>query len=125
MKIFAIVIAIACTSSLAVAAPDKMSAEDAARLDAAVAHEALVMQAAQAQAAPYEKTIDELCRKYKIERADLGKSVGVDVESGLIKRAPKAAAVKLDAKQASSAKPGAVQPVRSEEKAPAASEPRK
>lgn len=80
-------------ASVAMASPtEKMTAEDAARLDAAAAHEALVMEAAKTQAAPYEKTIQELCRKYKIDRAELGKGVGVDVETGEIKRAPKAAA---------------------------------
>jgi phage host-nuclease inhibitor protein Gam len=65
-----------------------MTQLDAAKLDAAFMHEQAIMQRAQAEAEPYEKEIARICKAYGIDRAQLGKSVGVNMETGEIQRAP-------------------------------------
>lgn len=66
----------------------KMSLVDAAKLDAAFAHEQLIMQKAQQDAAPFEREIQRICKQYGIDPAQLGKAVGVDPTTGAIQRAP-------------------------------------
>jgi hypothetical protein len=67
--------------------PSKMTQLDAARLDAAFMHEQAIMQRAQAEAEPYEREIARICKAYGIDRAQLGKAVGVNTETGEIQRA--------------------------------------
>lgn len=64
--------------------PAQMAPVDAARLDAALAH----LRELQAQMAPYQRTAEEILQRYKIDPAQLGKSVAVDFATGKIERAP-------------------------------------
>ena len=71
--------------------PSKMSGEDAARLDAAFSHKALADLAAErarSESQEAEAQIAAICTKYRIDRAALGRTVGVDVKTGEIQRAP-------------------------------------
>lgn len=68
--------------------PSKMSQLDAAKLDAAFMHREIVMQKAFSDSAPFTKEIERICRTYSIDPQQLGKSVGVDPQTGEIQRAP-------------------------------------
>jgi hypothetical protein len=70
-------------------APSKMSPLDAAKLDAAFMHREIVMSKALSEVAPFEREIQRICKAYGIDAAQLGKSVGVDPQTGDIQRAPK------------------------------------
>lgn len=63
--------------------PTSMPQVDAARLDAALAR----LQYFLDKADPFERTVQQICNRYKIDRQALGRTVGVDVETGAIQRA--------------------------------------
>jgi len=62
--------------------PAQMQPVDAARLDADLAH----LRELQAQMAPYQRSAGEILSRYKIDPAQLGKTVAVDFASGKIER---------------------------------------
>lgn len=70
------------------ALPSQMTKLDAAKLDAAVMHREIIMQHALATATPFENEIQRICKLYNIEPTQLGKTVGVDTETGEIQRTP-------------------------------------
>ena len=75
-------------------APDHMSLVDAHWLDAANAHAQLIRQKADVELQPYIADILDICKRYGIDPAELGKTVGVDPKTGVITRKPKAEAKK-------------------------------
>lgn len=84
-----IIAALSFASATAIASdkpPHAMSVLDAAKLDAALAHEQVIMAQAQAAAQQYEQVVLELCKRYQIDRQDLGTLVSVDVPTGNINR---------------------------------------
>jgi hypothetical protein len=74
------------TIALADSLPSKMTLVDAAKLDAAFAHEQLIMNDAKAAAASYEREILRICALYKIDRNEVGRTVGIDTATGEITR---------------------------------------
>lgn len=68
--------------------PSRVAAADLVKLDRALSHINLINAAAQQQAAPYAKEIGEVCALYKVDPAQLGKTVGIDLATGEIQRAP-------------------------------------
>lgn len=87
MKTLLLLISFAGTAFADPALPSKMTMADVTSLDAAFAHRQLIYTKADTDAAPYERKIQEICDRWKIPRAELGKAVGVDVNTGAITRA--------------------------------------
>lgn len=73
------------TKVLKVTSPTIISAVDAAKLDAALAHVDFIIFTAQTQLAPYSAEIDRICKIYKIDRATLNQ-VKIDPKTGEITR---------------------------------------
>jgi phage host-nuclease inhibitor protein Gam len=65
--------------------PSKMQPADAARLDRDLTH----LRELAAQMAPYQREAADICAQYKIDPAQLGKTVGVNFETGEIQRVSK------------------------------------
>jgi phage host-nuclease inhibitor protein Gam len=63
--------------------PSKMQAADAARLDRDLSHLRELQQAM----APYQHEAADICATYKIDPAQLGKTVGINFQTGEIQRA--------------------------------------
>jgi phage host-nuclease inhibitor protein Gam len=65
--------------------PSKMQPADAARLDRDLSH----LRELTAAMAPYQREAADICATYKIDPAQLGKTVGVNFETGEIQRVSK------------------------------------
>lgn len=66
--------------------PTRMNETDTARIDAAYAHIAVIMNKAQTEAAQYGETIKQLCEKYQINPTDIDAGKVQISKDGAIKR---------------------------------------
>ncbi len=70
--------------------PKAMSLLEASQFDAALTHEDFILIQAQEQTKeavrPFEEVVTKLCAKFSINRAELNKTVFIDVKTGAITR---------------------------------------